>query len=85
MLVDGHPPVGTVTAAVRSGLMAEPLPPLVESSLQIAWDFLGGAGEIADPQQTAEFLLQSIKSQILRGERRTLALSNRAIAAYRHQ
>ena len=29
--------------------MAEPLPVLVESSLQIAWDFLGGVGEIADP------------------------------------
>ena len=34
--------------------MAEPLPVLVESSLQIAWDFLGGVGEIAAPQQTAE-------------------------------
>ena len=52
--------------------MAEPLPVLVESSLQIAWDFLGGVGEIADPQQTAEFLLQSIQSQMLRGETRTL-------------
>ena len=65
--------------------MAEPLPILVESSLQIAWDFLDGLGDIADPQQTAEFLLGNIKSQILKGERRTLALSNRAINAYRRR
>jgi hypothetical protein len=64
-------------------LMSEPLPILVESSLQIAWNFLGASGEIADPQQTAEFLLRNINSQILRGERRKLMLSNRAIDAYR--
>jgi len=62
--------------------MAQPLPTLVETSLQIAWDFLGAAGEISDQQQAAEFLLRSIQSQILSGERRTLMLSNRAIAAY---
>jgi hypothetical protein len=39
--------------------MAEPLPILIESSLQIAWDFLDGMGEIADPQQTAEFLIRN--------------------------
>lgn len=65
--------------------MADPLPALVESALQIAWDFLDGTGGIADPQETAEFLLGSIKSQILRGERRTLALSNRAIDSYRQR
>jgi hypothetical protein len=63
----------------------EPLPILVESSLQIAWDFLGGSGEIADPQQTAEFLLRNIRSQIFSGEMRTLMLSNRAIDAYRQK
>jgi hypothetical protein len=65
--------------------MSEPLPILVERALQIAWDFLGGSGEIADPQQTAEFLLRNINSQIRSGERRTLMLSNRAIDAYRHK
>jgi hypothetical protein len=62
--------------------MAQPLPTLIETSLQIAWDFLGGAGEISDQQQAAEFLLRNIQSQILSGERRTLMLSNRAISAY---
>ena len=66
-------------------MTSEPLPVLVESSLQIAWDFLGGTGKIADQQQTAEFLLRSIQSQILNGERRTLMLSNRAIEDYRQQ
>jgi hypothetical protein len=65
--------------------MTEPLPVLVEQSLQIAWDYLGGSGEIHDQQETAEILLTAIQSQMLRGERRTLLLSNRAIAAYRQQ
>jgi hypothetical protein len=61
------------------------LPTIVENSLQIAWDYLDGIGEVDDPEETAEFLLRSIHAQILRGERRTLLLSNRAITAYRHQ
>jgi hypothetical protein len=66
--------------------MTEPLPVLIENSLQIAWDFLDRSGGIADPQQAAEILLQSIKTQILKGESRTLMLSNRAIAAFeQHQ
>jgi hypothetical protein len=40
-------------------------------------------GEIADPQQTAKFLIRNISSQVLKGERRVLALSNRAIESYR--
>jgi hypothetical protein len=76
---------GTVRPVRRFCRMAEPLPILVESSLQIAWDFLDGLGEIADPQQTAEFLLRSINAQILKGERRTLVLSNRAIDRYRQR
>jgi hypothetical protein len=65
--------------------MAAPLPTLIENSLQIAWDYLDGSGELADPQQTAEFLIWNIRSQILRGERRPLALSNRAIASFRQR
>ena len=63
--------------------MAEPLPPILETALQIAWDYLDGLGEISDPHVTAEFLFENIKCQILRGERRPLALSNRAIDSYR--
>ena len=63
--------------------MTEPLPTLVENSLQIAWDFLDASGEIEDPQQTAEVLLGAIKTLLLRGENRRLMLSNRAIDAFR--
>lgn len=79
------PDVGTVRLSRRFRRMGEPLPVLVERSLQIAWDYLGGVGEIADPQQSAELLLRSIQTQILRGETRALMLSNRAIDAYRQQ
>jgi hypothetical protein len=48
--------------------MTEPLPTLVDNSLQIAWDFLDASGEIEDPQQTAEVLLGAIKTLLLRGE-----------------
>lgn len=73
---------GTAELARRSTAMADQLPPLVENSLQIAWDFLDGVGEIDDREQTAEFLLRNIKTQILKGEGRALALSNRAIDSF---
>ena len=79
--------VGTVKAPARSHRMTDTnlLPTLVENSLQIAWDFLDGVGEIGDRQRTAEFLLQNIKTQILRGEGRALLLSNRAIESFRRR
>lgn len=64
---------------------ANQLPALVENSLQIAWDFLDGVGEIDDRQQAAEFLLRNIKTQILKGEGRALLLSNRAIESFRRR
>ena len=63
--------------------MTEPLPTLVENSLQITWGFLDASGEIEDPQQTAEVLLGAIKTLLLRGENRRLMLSNRAIDTFR--
>ena len=65
--------------------MTEPIQTLIENSLQIAWDYLDGIGELADKQQTAEFLLRDIQSQMLKGERRALMLSNRAIERFRKQ
>ena len=65
--------------------MTERLPILIEKSLQIAWDYLDGIGELADQQQTAEFLLRNIQSQMMKGERRMLMLSNRAIESFRKQ
>jgi hypothetical protein len=65
--------------------MTEEIQSLIENSLQIAWDYLDGIGELADKQQTAEFLLRSIQEQMLKGERRMLMLSNRAIESFRKQ
>jgi hypothetical protein len=58
---------------------------LAENSVQIAWDYLDGLGEIDDRQQAAEFLLRNIKTQILKGEGRALLLSNRAIVSLRRR
>ena len=63
--------------------MSEPLLVLIENSIQIAWDYLEGTGEIADPTEASEFLLKTIEAMFSSGERRQLLLSNRAIAAYR--
>jgi hypothetical protein len=56
---------------------------LIENSVQIAWDFLERSGEIDDPDEASRFLVQAVGELVLRGERRRLMLSNRAIDAYR--
>jgi hypothetical protein len=63
--------------------MEEPLPILIENSLQIAWDFLERTGELGDPEVASRMLLESIETMVARGERRKLMLSNRAIDAYK--
>ena len=61
----------------------EPLPVLIENSIQIAWNYLERTGEIEDPTVASRFLYDTIGLMIRRGERRRLALSNRAITAYK--
>ena len=51
----------------------------------ISWAVWARSQSQIAPQQTAEFLLRSIQSQMLRGETRTLMLSNRAIDAHRRR
>jgi hypothetical protein len=62
--------------------MAEPLPVLIENSIQIAWDFLERAGEIEDAAVANRFLSDVIELMVRRGERHRLLLSNKAITAY---
>jgi hypothetical protein len=62
--------------------MHEPLPLLLESSIQIAWDYLEATGELGDAEIAARFLVDTVEFMIRRGETRRLALSNRAIDAY---
>ena len=64
--------------------MSEPLPVLIENSIQIASDYLEQTGEIDDGAFTGRFLLETIELTVRKGERRKLVLSNLAITAY-HQ
>ena len=63
--------------------MTEPLPLLMENSIQIAWDYLEGTGELGDPEIAARFLTDAVETLIRRGETRKLMLANRAIDAYK--
>jgi hypothetical protein len=65
--------------------MSEPLPLLMENSIQIAWDYLERTGEIDDGAFTSRFLMNAVENMIRRGERRRLLLSNRAISAYQRR
>ena len=65
--------------------MNEPLPWLIEKSIQIAWDYLERTGEIVDAAETSKFLLRIVDEMVLKGERRKLMLANRAIDAYRQR
>jgi hypothetical protein len=62
--------------------MTEPLPLLIESSIEIAWDYLNRTGELGDAMVAGRFLSDTIELMVRRGERRRLMLANRAIAAY---
>jgi hypothetical protein len=63
--------------------MSEPLPILVENSVQIAWDFLERSGEISNAGEASQFLVRTVAELVRNGERRRLKLSNQAIDAYR--
>jgi hypothetical protein len=62
--------------------MTEPMPLLIESSVEIAWDYLARTGELGDAMVAGRFLSDTIESMVRRGERRQLMLANKAIAAY---
>jgi hypothetical protein len=63
--------------------MTEPVPLLMENSIQIAWDYLEATGELGDAEIAARFLTDAVEILILRGETRKLMLANRAIDAYK--
>ena len=55
---------------------------MVESSIEIAWDYLNRTGELGDAMVAGRFLSDTIELMVYRGERRRLMLANKAIAAY---
>jgi hypothetical protein len=69
--------------------MTEPLPLLIASSIEIAWDYLERTGELGDIDLACRFLPDMVELMVRRGERRRLMLANKAITAYqqfrRHQ
>ena len=56
--------------------------PLMERSIEIAWDYLERTGQINDPEFTSKFLLTSVEHNVRMGERRQLMLVNRAISDF---
>jgi len=62
--------------------MTEPLSLLIDSSIEIAWDYLNRTGELGDPIAAGRFLNDTIELMVRRGERRRLMLANKAITAY---
>jgi hypothetical protein len=58
---------------------------LFEQSFNIAWSVLARTGELGEPNDTSQFLLNMIADMMRRGERRRLLLSNCAIDAYRRR
>ena len=58
-------------------------PHLLMEAKQIALEFLERSGEIDDPAEVNRFLTGKIEQMIGQGQRNRLALSNRAIAAFR--
>ena len=66
-------------------MVALPISMLIEGSIQIAWDYLESTGEIEVTAVTSRFLFDTIELMVRRGERRRLALSNRAITAYKKE
>jgi hypothetical protein len=46
--------------------MTEPLPILIENSVQIAWDYLERAGEITQPGKASNFVLKEITTWSLK-------------------
>ena len=58
---------------------------LIEDAFAIAWNVLDAAGELRDRDFAATFLSSKIIEMVLRGEKKRLLLSNRAIDLYRQQ
>jgi hypothetical protein len=79
--VVGRPPpeVGTIDVLIDFAFMSDPIPILIESSIEIAWDYLERTGELGDPAVASRVLLHSIETMVFSGERRRLMLANKAI------
>jgi hypothetical protein len=76
---------GVGTFGLRCGFPCMTDTDLFEQSFNIAWSVLERTGELGEPNDTSQFLLDRIANMMSRGERRRLLLSNSAIDAYRRR
>jgi hypothetical protein len=70
---------GTIRVIIDFAIMSEPIPILIESSIEIAWDYLERTGELGDATVAGRVLLHSIETMVVRGD---LMLANIAIIEY---
>ena len=63
--------------------MRNPVATPMETSIQIAWDYLARTGELGEPQIAAQVLMDTVERLIRHGENRSLKLSKNAIDAYK--
>ena len=63
--------------------MADQVPILIEHCIQLTWDVLERAGEIDDPAEASQTLLEVVTKIVAKGEHRRLMVLNRAIDQYR--
>jgi predicted RNA-binding protein with EMAP domain len=66
-----------------SAYAASPL--LLQSSVQIALDYLDRAGEIDDYAEACQFLVNNVEVMMRQGQQNKLVLANRAIGAFERE
>jgi hypothetical protein len=65
-----------------SGFTYGATPRLLQSSVQIALDYLDRAGEIDDYAEVCQFLVDKVEFMMRQGQHNRLVLANRAISAF---
>jgi hypothetical protein len=54
----------------------------MEKAVQIAWNYLESTGELGNPEEASQFLINRVEAMIRRAERSRLVVSSKAICAY---
>jgi hypothetical protein len=65
-----------------SGFANDASPLVLQSSVQIALDYLDRAGEIDDYAEACQFLVNNVELMMRQGQHNKLVLANRAISAF---
>jgi len=68
-----------------SGFANDASPLVLQSSVQIALDYLDRAGEIDDYAEACQFLVNNVELMMRQGQHNKLVLANRAISAFERE